>query len=228
MIFPLTINSCIETCGDGRKFYDECDDGNTVSGDGCNSLCQLEQGWTCVNGSSTSPSKCYNILPSATKIIPGGHVVLQGQVLQGISLSYLPANLTAGGCPLCSSLINVSVISSPLIPITTVTFIPTTQYKFVAKFDFSGVPGTFVFNFTIRLNPAFSSDFTQQDMQQVIVLTIDMAVLSRVDSTDTLVTGNLQSNNYPLSSSGINVVNQIKTPTIDGIPQQAIDLLFPK
>ena len=160
-----------------------------------------------MNGSSTSASKCYNILPSATKIIPGGHVILQGQVLQGISLSYIPRNLTTGGCPLCPSLLNVSVASSPLIPITTVSFIPTTQYKFVAKFDFSNRPGTFVFNFTIRLNPAFSYYFTQQDMQQVIVLTIDMAVLSRVDPTDTLVTGNLQSNNYPVNSSVGNVVN---------------------
>lgn len=113
-----------------------------------------------------------------------------------------------------------------MIPITTVTFIPTTQYKFVAKFDFSNVPGTFVFNFTIKLNPAFSSYFTQQDIQQVIVVTIDMAVLSRVEPTDTLVTGNLQSNNNTRPT--VNNTNQNKTPTIDGIPQQAIDLLFLK
>lgn len=223
----MSISSCVETCGDGRKFYDECDDGNTVSGDGCNNLCQMESGWTCVNGSSISLSKCYNILPSATKIITGGNVVLQGQVLQGISLSYIPANITAGGCPLCSSLLNVSVISSPLIPITTVTFIPTTQYKFVAKFDFSGVIGTFVFNFTIRINPSFSSYFTQQDMQQVIVVTVDMAVLSRIDSTDTLVTGNLQVNDST-SRPTVGNTNQTKTPSVDGIPQTAIDLLFAK
>lgn len=75
-IFPLTIITCVETCGDGKKFYDECDDGNTANGDGCSSLCKVESGWTCVNGSSVTPSKCYNILPSATKIIQGGHVVL--------------------------------------------------------------------------------------------------------------------------------------------------------
>jgi cysteine-rich repeat protein len=37
---------CVEkVCGDGRNdtspFYEECDDGNTVSGDGCESNCSI-------------------------------------------------------------------------------------------------------------------------------------------------------------------------------------------
>ncbi len=34
---------------------EECDDGNTLSGDGCSSRCELEQGWTC---STTFPTVC--------------------------------------------------------------------------------------------------------------------------------------------------------------------------
>lgn len=44
---------CIEVCGDGIAYNDKCDDGNTISGDGCNSSCNIEDGYQCVG---TSPS----------------------------------------------------------------------------------------------------------------------------------------------------------------------------
>lgn len=34
-------------CGDGLKvLYEECDDGNLMNGDGCSSLCFIEDGWS--------------------------------------------------------------------------------------------------------------------------------------------------------------------------------------
>jgi formylglycine-generating enzyme len=44
-------------CGDGviEPPFETCDDGNTVSGDGCSATCQVEPGWTC-NGAS--PTVC--------------------------------------------------------------------------------------------------------------------------------------------------------------------------
>jgi cysteine-rich repeat protein len=39
----------------------ECDDGNLIDGDGCSSNCTIEKDYSCINGSSTSPSVCsYN------------------------------------------------------------------------------------------------------------------------------------------------------------------------
>jgi len=35
-----------------------CDDGNTVSGDGCSSVCAIEPFYQCYNASNTSPSVC--------------------------------------------------------------------------------------------------------------------------------------------------------------------------
>lgn len=36
-------NVCFTKCGDSvQSKTEECDDGNTVDGDGCNSICQLE------------------------------------------------------------------------------------------------------------------------------------------------------------------------------------------
>jgi fibro-slime domain-containing protein len=45
----------VATCGDGIMSGPEaCDDGNTVSGDGCSATCHIELGYKC----SGSPSKC--------------------------------------------------------------------------------------------------------------------------------------------------------------------------
>lgn len=53
----VSINSCTTTtvCGDGAISGSEtCDDRNTLSGDGCSSTCQIEQGWRCAG----QPSVC--------------------------------------------------------------------------------------------------------------------------------------------------------------------------
>ncbi|EKX42311.1 hypothetical protein GUITHDRAFT_111587 [Guillardia theta CCMP2712] len=53
-------------CGDGITAWDEgCDDGNTVSYDGCNSQCRVERLWTCVNDVITTKSTCTLIAPPA-------------------------------------------------------------------------------------------------------------------------------------------------------------------
>jgi len=39
------------TCGDGHLDASEaCDDGNSLSGDGCSQSCSVEPGWTCITG----------------------------------------------------------------------------------------------------------------------------------------------------------------------------------
>ncbi|KAL4428862.1 hypothetical protein ABPG74_001349 [Tetrahymena malaccensis] len=56
---------CQEQCGDGKRITNqkECDDGNTINGDGCSSSCKVEDGWKCSGGSATSPDVCQNIAP---------------------------------------------------------------------------------------------------------------------------------------------------------------------
>jgi uncharacterized delta-60 repeat protein len=53
-------NNCV-VCGDGViSGLETCDDGNTTSGDGCSSTCQLESGFECT---TTTPSHC-DAIPS--------------------------------------------------------------------------------------------------------------------------------------------------------------------
>ena len=48
-----------QTCADGFVTGAEsCDDGNTVSGDGCTASCNLETGWICEGGDSTQADTC--------------------------------------------------------------------------------------------------------------------------------------------------------------------------
>ena len=58
--------TCVAVCGDGLLFnfdadgngtVDEaCDDGNTISGDGCSSMCTVEKGYACTVAPQTAPA----------------------------------------------------------------------------------------------------------------------------------------------------------------------------
>ena len=48
MSYTWESRECVEKCGDGVDMLTyECDDGNLVSGDGCNETCQVEPGFYC-------------------------------------------------------------------------------------------------------------------------------------------------------------------------------------
>lgn len=51
-------NECLEICGDGRLYTLECDDGNTVDGDGCSSTCKIEPNYECRGGTNETKSAC--------------------------------------------------------------------------------------------------------------------------------------------------------------------------
>lgn len=69
---------CSPICGDGTVNDEDCDDGNNVNGDGCNSVCKVESGWYCyVDSGTTGPSKCL-------------------QVASGTSITYLYAERVIG------------------------------------------------------------------------------------------------------------------------------------
>jgi cysteine-rich repeat protein len=54
--FDLDVEIYIPTCNDGLiEGLEECDDGNSIDGDGCNSSCLIEAGFDCV----AEPSYCF-------------------------------------------------------------------------------------------------------------------------------------------------------------------------
>jgi proprotein convertase subtilisin/kexin type 5 len=51
---------CVVICGDGIVINEACDDGNTISGDGCSSTCTIEADYTCVNHTGAATTCSYN------------------------------------------------------------------------------------------------------------------------------------------------------------------------
>lgn len=60
---------CADICGDGLVLMLPCDDGNTISGDGCSSECAIEANYTCNFGTATSPSICSYNQPITMQVI---------------------------------------------------------------------------------------------------------------------------------------------------------------
>ncbi|CAD8124659.1 unnamed protein product [Paramecium sonneborni] len=81
--YILIDNICVNQCGNGQlnSFYEECDDGNNHGGDGCSSLCQLEQSFQCINieGQLTT---CSFIKPSDFNLISLSDKANQTQIIE--------------------------------------------------------------------------------------------------------------------------------------------------
>jgi proprotein convertase subtilisin/kexin type 5 len=59
-----TVATCTEICGDGIRFAQQCDDGNTISGDGCSSTCTIEPGWICMKNPANPTGPDYCVRPN--------------------------------------------------------------------------------------------------------------------------------------------------------------------
>lgn len=108
-------NSIIETPSENPE---ECDDGNSINGDGCSSTCNVETGWACVGEPSSCQQSCgnNNVDPGETcqncpsdvacnlnnNTTPGpgggggGAIVLNGSVVKISILDALTFNLIIG------------------------------------------------------------------------------------------------------------------------------------
>lgn len=172
---------CTEICGDGRRFEDECDDGNTRSNDGCSSECKVEQGYACQGATTAKPSICTKSSLNKAVITPTASAQFSGKVVQGIRLSYIPPELTANECFSCFKLLQVKVISSAIVPTVQLNYIPKSQYQFYCTFDFYGLFAIPIFTISIQINPEFAKYFSAADMAQIQVKQIDPALLAKND-----------------------------------------------
>jgi len=64
---------CKEICGDGINMGQlECDDGNTLSADGCSSECKIEEGFDCHLKNDDGANICIDVLPPKAELIVKG------------------------------------------------------------------------------------------------------------------------------------------------------------
>lgn len=170
---------CAEICGDGKRFEFQCDDGNTRDGDGCNSKCEQEKGWTCSGGTSVARSNCMKSTQQSASIIIKGAANLFGRVVQGVRMSYLPPAIADNEGVLCHKVLLVKVIKSSVVPGVRVSFIPKSRFQFLVEFDFNGLFAIPVFHFSVQINPEMREYFTAEDMAQIQIVNVDPALLAK-------------------------------------------------
>ena len=72
-------------CGDGIRILwntaEQCDDNNTVAGDGCNATCQIEPGFVCSGGDISTSDTCTSICGDGKRV--GKEVCDDGNTVSG-------------------------------------------------------------------------------------------------------------------------------------------------
>eukprot|EP00931_Biecheleriopsis_adriatica_P040733 TRINITY_DN23337_c0_g1_i1.p1 TRINITY_DN23337_c0_g1~~TRINITY_DN23337_c0_g1_i1.p1 ORF type:complete len:4853 (-),score=966.29 TRINITY_DN23337_c0_g1_i1:13-14571(-) len=83
---------CRATCGDGvRGPVEECDDGNSISGDGCSASCQVERGFTCTGGGLMAFDTCWPICGDGLRLDRQFSATLAASKLEECDVGSMPA-----------------------------------------------------------------------------------------------------------------------------------------
>lgn len=119
---------------------------------------------------------------------------LGSSVILSVRASFLPACVTKNDCSQCFKAIQVNVVNANVPILTTINFVPLSQWQFVIKFDFQGLIVTSIFKVVIRLDESFRGCFADEDYNEQLEITIDPAFLARSDSPTQLTLEDLDPN----------------------------------
>ena len=101
-----------------------------------------------------------------------------GKVMQGVRVTNIPAILAEKNCAECSKLLKPRIITASVIPKIEVIYVPNSKYQYILGFDFGGMYSIPVFTVSIQINPDYAEYFSNADLAQIQLKTIDPAVLS--------------------------------------------------
>ena len=179
-----TITVCSEVCGDGIRFTEECDDGNSINGDGCDQDCYVEDGWYCTGGTPLKRDNCVQTIPESVVLTNSGAVNLGNSVAMQIRSNYLPPCLTDFECSNCQQALSVSIVSAINYASFTVKYNPFTKYQWLITVSFDEIIST-PFKAIVQLNPAYKGQsrcFTDADFNQKLSITIDPSTLVKAEA----------------------------------------------
>jgi cysteine-rich repeat protein len=80
-----------------------CDDGNSVEGDGCSSICEIEKGYVCTKGNSSAPSQCTKDEVVDEEVVEEVYEV-ETLAVRGTTTVQTTVGITVGGSASASSI----------------------------------------------------------------------------------------------------------------------------
>ncbi len=96
-------NGIVEVLSDGTT--EQCDDGNTVSGDGCSSTCKVETNYTC---GPPQVSNCVPVAPVLSTPLDGALLNTGKPTFTGTGISGMTLTVFAGATPVCTVVVPAS------------------------------------------------------------------------------------------------------------------------
>jgi cysteine-rich repeat protein len=177
---------CEEKCSDGKRYVVECDDGNTVAGDGC-TFCKIDQGWTCRGGSPNSPDFCSNVVPSKVTFLVVGQIRYQTKVVLNVKIDYLPKKLLqSNDCNDRCSQVLVATVTQGDKPISVKSsYVAGSSFTFNLELEF-GRPYMNKFTVQISINQILAGYFQGCSIVDPYSFDVNPAqlALARKDATD--------------------------------------------
>ena len=181
---------CDEICGDGKRYILACDDGNTINGDGCSSNCEIETGFFCTGGSSTSPDVCTRTIPKALQFSSSGQSRVYGKIIINVRVNYLPQALitSANDCRNnCKDVLVGKFTSGDTSAISIISsYITNSQLSFSVEVNFGREP-IGMFSMQIGLNPIIAAKyFSGVDTSAVLNVNVNPALFAKNLNSDQL------------------------------------------
>ncbi len=102
------------------------------------------------------PSNCLRSTPNTRAFLTVTKPLrLIGEIAQGVTLSYIPDQLSDNLCVNCNDILIVRLISYTILPRVEVSYLATTRFKFLIKFTFNGIFAIPDFVYSVQINPKY-------------------------------------------------------------------------
>ena len=181
--FDANSGLCLEICGDGIRYSEQCDDGDNDNGDGCSIDCKIEAGWNCRGGSPTSVDLCSMSTPSTVNLIQTGQIRYSTKIVLNVKMDYLPLKLIqSSDCSNgCQGVLVAKLSGGETSARIKSTFLSGTRYAFTIEMEFDR-PYIAKFDAEISINPSLASYFTGVNISNKLKVEINPVFLSVVSN----------------------------------------------
>lgn len=95
------------------------------------------------------------------------------------------------------------MIDSEVVPGVRIKYLPGSKYQFLAEFEFHGLFAIPLFAVSFQISPDYAKYFSEADMAQIKIKTIDPAVLARIDRSNNALSLDEITDDIPVSNEAL-------------------------